>query len=103
MKGLFKLLLQYVFASESLFFILIMPLILFGIMGEALIFAAPALIKTITEPARHLLEEKTAASFVSGISGTTVISSALFLIPITIVDFKNSVLMKRIGATNVKP
>jgi ABC-2 type transport system ATP-binding protein len=101
MKGLFKLLLQYVFASESLFFILLMPLILLGIMGEALIFATYSSIPN--HVIKNAAEHKMAVSFIAGISGTSVISSALFLIPITIVDFKNSVLMKRIGATNVKP
>ena len=94
MKGLFKLLSQYIFASESIFFILIMPLILLGIMGEALIFGT-----SNTGSAQKII----ANSFIAGISATTIISSALFLIPITIVDFKNSVLMKRIGATNIKP
>ena len=100
MKGIFKLLLQYVFASESVFFIILMPLILFGIMGEAMIFGTSTNI-----PIAHRLaaQQRIANSFIAGISGTTIISSALFLIPITIVDFKNSVLMKRIGATNIKP
>ena len=94
LKGLFKLLLRYVFASESIFFIMIMPVILFGIMGEAMIFGTTH----ILAQQKHL-----ANSFIVGISGSTVISSALFLIPITIVDFKNSVIMKRIGVTNVRP
>ena len=35
-------------------------------------------------------------------TGTTIVSTALSIIPITIVDFQNSVLMKRMGATNIK-
>ena len=78
-----------------------MPLILFGIMGEAMIFGTTT---NIANASQQLSAQKSLAnSFIAGISGTTIISSALFLIPITIVDFKNSVLMKRIGATNIKP
>ena len=97
MKALARLLFRYVFGSEAIVFILIFPAIIFGIMGEALLFNPN---NSIQPQQEHFNQVR---SFISGVAVSTVISSGLFLIPTTIVDFKNSVLMKRIGATNVKP
>lgn len=94
MKGLSKLLARYIFASEALFMILLMPIMFYVIMGQAMVFGLGRLVGDKSVIARSLI---------AGIGGTTIISSAFTIIPITIVDFKNSVLMKRMGATNVKP
>ncbi|MDQ7983257.1 MAG: ABC transporter ATP-binding protein/permease [Spiroplasma sp.] len=42
-------------------------------------------------------------SLVGSISMVQAMSVGIFIIPQTILEFKNSVLMKRIGATNIKP
>ncbi|AKX33834.1 ABC transporter ATP-binding protein [Spiroplasma litorale] len=42
-------------------------------------------------------------NLIGSIAIMQIISAGIFIIPQTILDFKNSVLMKRIGATNIKP
>ena len=42
-------------------------------------------------------------SLVGSISMVQAMSVGIFIIPQTVLEFKNSVLMKRIGATNIKP
>jgi len=42
-------------------------------------------------------------SLIGSISMVQAMSVGIFIIPQTILEFKNSVLMKRIGATNIKP
>ena len=98
MKALFKLLLKYVFASEALFILILMPLLFYLIMGEAMIFG----LANITRGGNNV-EHKIANSLIAGIGGTTIVSTAFTILPVTIVDFKNSVLMKRMGATNIQP
>jgi ABC-2 type transport system ATP-binding protein len=65
-------------------------------MGQAMVFGLGSV-------APNEDKTKLANSLIAGIGGTTIISSAFTIIPITIVDFKNSVLMKRMGATNIQP
>ncbi|AHI53326.1 ABC transporter ATP-binding protein/permease [Spiroplasma culicicola] len=42
-------------------------------------------------------------SIIGSLSAMQIIAVGVFIIPQTILEFKNSVLMKRIGATNIKP
>ncbi|AOG60783.1 ABC transporter ATP-binding protein [Spiroplasma helicoides] len=42
-------------------------------------------------------------NLVGSIAITQIIATGIFVIPQTILEFKNSVLLKRIGATNIKP
>ncbi|WP_338988320.1 hypothetical protein [Spiroplasma endosymbiont of Dasysyrphus albostriatus] len=46
---------------------------------------------------------KSLHTLVGSISMLQPMAVGIFIIPQTIVEFKNSVLMKRIGATNIKP
>ena len=103
MKALFKLLLKYVFASEALFMLILMPLMFYLIMGQAMVFGLSNFTGIHDPDKLHALQRQIANSLIAGIGGTTIVSAAFSILPVTIVDFKNSVLMKRMGATNIKP
>lgn len=91
-KPLIKLLLKYYYKGFfTPFFIVIYPIIILFIQGFAY--------KTIIGPNGQPMID----SLVPGIAVVQLITVGLFTIPVTIIEFKNSVVLKRIGATNIKP
>lgn len=74
------------------FFVVIFPIIMLFILGHA--NKAQALISG--DPVGFMRQ------MVSGIMITTLISTGIMGLPLTIVDFKTSTLIKRIGAADIK-
>lgn len=66
------------------------------------IFAYPIIILFLQGFAFKLVGIEALRSLVAGIAVTQIIAIGIFFIPQTIIDFKNSVLMKRIGASDIK-
>lgn len=64
-----------------------------GIQGESIRHTAADVAGTITA----------VKQMIAGIAIVNIISVGIFIIPQTIIEFKLSVLLKRIGATNIHP
>lgn len=87
---LLKLIIKYYIKGGAVpFFVFVFPILLLFLEG----FAFKGM-----ENGRSLLH-----SLVGSMAIMQVIATGVFIIPQTILEFKNSVLMKRIGATNIKP
>ncbi|AGR41979.1 ABC transporter ATP-binding protein/permease [Spiroplasma diminutum] len=87
---LIKLLLKYYYKGFAVpFFLFFFPLILLFLEGFAF--------KSMDKEGIFL------HNIVGSLAIMQIISVGIFIIPQTILEFKNSVLMKRIGATNIKP
>ncbi|ASP28566.1 ABC transporter ATP-binding protein [Spiroplasma corruscae] len=92
---LIVLLLKYYYKGFATpFFMFVFPIILLFLEGFA--FKGQ-----IIEPGSK--DYTLLHSLVGSLSAMQIVSTGIFIIPQTILDFKNSVLMKRIGATNIKP
>lgn len=91
-KPLLKLLLKYYYKGFfTPFFIIIYPIIILFIQGFAY--------KSIKGPDGELM----IYSLVPGIAIVQLMTVGIFTVPITIIEFKKSVVLKRIGATNIGP
>ncbi|QHX35699.1 ABC transporter ATP-binding protein [Spiroplasma sp. TIUS-1] len=84
-----KLLFKYYLKGGAVpFFVFIFPIILLFLQGFAF---------------QNIGGEGTIHGIIGALAAMQIIACGIFIIPQTILDFKNSVLMKRIGATNIKP
>ncbi|WP_338983969.1 ABC transporter ATP-binding protein/permease [Spiroplasma endosymbiont of Othius punctulatus] len=83
-----KLLLKYYLKGGAVpFFVFMFPVILLFLQGFAF----------------QQFGSGTVHGIIGALAAMQIIACGIFIIPQTILDFKNSVLMKRIGATNIKP
>lgn len=91
---LISLMLKYYYKGFFVpFFLLAYPILILFLQGFAFSEQPP-------DPNTGILPIH---SLVGSISMVQAMSVGIFIIPQTILEFKNSVLMKRIGATNIKP
>ncbi|KAF0851452.1 ABC transporter ATP-binding protein/permease [Spiroplasma poulsonii] len=90
-KPLIDLMLKYYYKGFFVpFFLIVYPILLLFLKGFAF--------KQLNDnPAQNI------HTLVGSIAMVQAMSVGIFIIPQTILEFKNSVLMKRIGATNIKP
>lgn len=72
------------------FFLIVYPILILGIQGESIRHTGADVAGTITA----------VKQMIAGIAIVNIISVGIFIIPQTIIEFKLSVLLKRIGATN---
>ncbi|QBQ07481.1 ABC transporter ATP-binding protein [Spiroplasma gladiatoris] len=94
---LINLLIKYYFKSiVQPFFLFGFPIIMLFI--EGFVFKGKMLSNNLGDTEYSLLH-----NIIGSISITQIIATGIFVIPQTIIEFKNSVLLKRIGATNIKP
>lgn len=75
------------------FFLIIYPVLILGIQGFSIENAGSDFITKLA-----LVRQ-----MIAGIAIVNIISVGIFVIPQTIIEFKTSVLLKRIGATNIHP
>lgn len=75
------------------FFLIVYPILILGIQGESIRHTGADVVGTITA----------VKQMIAGIAIVNIISVGIFIIPQTIIEFKLSVLLKRIGATNIHP
>lgn len=75
------------------FFLIIYPVLILGIQGFSIQNAGSDFITRLA-----LVRQ-----MIAGIAIVNIISVGIFVIPQTIIEFKTSVLLKRIGATNIHP
>lgn len=75
------------------FFLIVYPILILGIQGESIRHTGADVAGTITA----------VKQMIAGIAIVNIISVGIFIIPQTIIEFKLSVLLKRIGATNIHP
>lgn len=75
------------------FFLIIYPILILGIQGESIRYTGADVAGTISA----------VKQMIAGIAIVNIISVGIFIIPQTIIEFKTSVLLKRIGATNIHP
>ncbi|WP_338959260.1 ABC transporter ATP-binding protein/permease [Spiroplasma endosymbiont of Tiphia femorata] len=75
------------------FFLIVYPILILGIQGESIRHTGADVASTITA----------VKQMIAGIAIVNIISVGIFIIPQTIIEFKLSVLLKRIGATNIHP
>ncbi|WP_338985466.1 ABC transporter ATP-binding protein/permease [Spiroplasma endosymbiont of Diplazon laetatorius] len=91
---LIKLLLKYYYKGFAVpFFLFFFPLILLFL--EGFVFK--------TMPDENGVVGGLLHNLIGSLAMMQIISVGIFIIPQTILEFKNSVLMKRIGATNIRP
>lgn len=91
---LISLMLKYYYKGFFVpFFLLAYPILILFLQGFAFSDMGP-------DPKTGILPIH---SLVGSISMVQAMSVGIFIIPQTILEFKNSVLMKRIGATNIRP
>ncbi len=94
---LIKLLMKYYAKGFAVpFFLFFFPLILLFL--EGFVFKTMEMPGSGDQPKYALLH-----NLIGSLAIMQIISVGVFIIPQTILEFKNSVLMKRIGATNIKP
>ncbi|AUB31401.1 ABC transporter ATP-binding protein/permease [Spiroplasma floricola] len=92
---LIKLLLKYYYKGFAVpFFLFFFPLILLFL--EGFVFK---MMPVVEGQAKWTLLH----NLIGSLALMQIISVGIFIVPQTILEFKNSVLMKRIGATNIKP
>ncbi len=91
---LLKLMLKYYIKGFFVpFFLVIYPILILGIQGESIRHTGTDIAGTISA----------VKQMIAGIAIVNIISVGIFIIPQTIIEFKTSVLLKRIGATNIHP
>lgn len=92
---LISLMLKYYYKGFFVpFFLVIYPILILFLQGYAFRDLHPA---GAPHPYTYL------HSLIGSIGMVQAMSVGIFIVPQTILEFKNSVLMKRIGATNIKP
>ncbi|WP_339021498.1 ATP-binding cassette domain-containing protein [Spiroplasma endosymbiont of Atherix ibis] len=92
---LIKLLLKYYYKGFAVhFFLFFFPLILLFLQG---------IVSKLMPVAEGQNKWILLHNSIGSLSLMQIISVGIFIVPQTILEFKNSVLMKRIGATNIKP
>ncbi|WP_338969214.1 ABC transporter ATP-binding protein/permease [Spiroplasma endosymbiont of Labia minor] len=93
---LISLLMKYYIKGVAVpFFVFIFPILMLFLMGN--MFTSGALANDKETAIRNL------HSLVGSYGAMAALGIGFFVIPSTIIEFKSSVLMKRIGATNIKP
>ncbi|ARU91195.1 ABC transporter ATP-binding protein [Spiroplasma clarkii] len=93
---LISLLMKYYIKGVAVpFFIFVFPILMIFMMGS--IYTSGAMAGNDEQAAAFL------HSLVGSYSAMSALAIGFFIIPSTILEFKTSVLMKRIGATNIKP
>lgn len=91
---LLNLMFKYYFKGFFVpFFLIVYPILILGIQGESVRNTGANVTETIDA----------IKQMVAGIAIVNIISVGIFIIPQTIIEFKLSVLLKRIGATNIHP
>lgn len=94
---LISLLMKYYIKGVAVpFFVFVFPILMLFMMGN--IYTSAAMTGGNEEVARQSLH-----SLVGSYATMSALGIGFFVIPSTIIEFKTSVLMKRIGATNIKP
>ena len=98
MKAVFKLLNSYYIKGFfGPFFVIVFPILLLFIMGNAMETTAASIPFKggAPDPKKYM------QGVIAGIMITSLISNGLIGFPIMIIEFKKSTLMKRIGAANI--
>ncbi|QEH61486.1 ABC transporter ATP-binding protein [Spiroplasma chinense] len=94
---LINLLLKYYIKGFAVpFFMFVFPILMLFLIGN--IFTSSANTGGNEEVAKNMIH-----SLVGSYASMAALGVGFFVIPATIIEFKASVLMKRIGATNIKP
>lgn len=94
--GLFNLVSKYFLRNKVIpFYIILYPIISLFLVGRAIQFLTPDLSDN-----EKLLYIQT---LIIGVAIVQILSIGIFVMPEMIIEFKKSVLLKRIGATGIKP
>ncbi len=94
--GLFNLVSKYFLQNKVVpFYIILYPIISLFLVGRAIQFLTPDL----SEKEKLLYVQ----TLIIGVAIVQILSIGIFVMPEMIIEFKKSVLLKRIGATGIKP